>query len=624
MGNVFKIFGFGENFTRWVSVLMNDTLSCINHGGWLSEFFPVESGIRQGCPFSPLAFVLAIELLACKLRKCPNVKGLSLTGSVDIVNVAKILLYADDITLLLQDDGDMRNALMIFDEFSLISGLYINRNKSEALWLGSRKNCGLQPVDFVWKDKIKILGVYFSNSKCASEMEENWVKRVDTCKRLIASWEKRNLSIMGKVCIVKTFLISQWVYIMQSIVIPEHVIVEVNRLLYRFLWRKRDCNRKAFEKVKRSVLCCETEQGGLSMIDLRDLQTACLLHWAMTACKQSDACWNIIARNNLSLFGDKCICFHASVNSKVFKGLHHIKSLFWRAVVQSWLDNNKMNLDTPVSSLLWNNDAVRYQGNVLLFADWVKGEILTVRDVCDENMRVLTFERIVQKLGHSPNRLLEYNVVRSAVNSFLRRHNDVHNFDLDFESPFFCGETVYTIKEFRKCLVKNKHSQACAIGFWKNKFNFDVTSKVWAMASMSTKETRLKLLQWKTLHNVYPTNILLCKMKVVTNKKCSYCNNVVDYIEHFFYECPVVLSFWKFIEQFISLQLNVSLKLDALSVLFGVFDKKFGQTVLKNINYIVLVAKMCISIYKKTQSNLPLEDHFQSQRLLRRMHFVNV
>ena len=41
-------------------------------------------------------------------------------------------------------------------------------------------------------------------------------------------------------------------------------------------------------------------------------------------------------------------------------------------------------------------------------------------------------------------------------------------------------------------------------------------------------------MQWKILHNIYPTIISLCKMKVRDDQMCSYCNDVVDYIEHFF------------------------------------------------------------------------------------------
>ena len=52
---------------------MNNTESCINYMGWLSQSFEVSSGIRQGCPFSPMAFILALELLAIKMRAGPSV-----------------------------------------------------------------------------------------------------------------------------------------------------------------------------------------------------------------------------------------------------------------------------------------------------------------------------------------------------------------------------------------------------------------------------------------------------------------------------------------------------------------------------------------------------------------------
>ncbi|XP_076468368.1 uncharacterized protein LOC143299124 [Babylonia areolata] len=37
-------------------------------------------------------------------------------------------------------------------------------------------------------------------------------------------------------------------------------------------------------------------------------------------------------------------------------------------------------------------------------------------------------------------------------------------------------------------------------------------------------ETRLKEVQWKILHNIYPTSILLHKMEIMENNKCSICD----------------------------------------------------------------------------------------------------
>ena len=97
-----KQFGFGPDFVKWVSVLMADTKSCVAYCGWLSEYFAVEAGIRQGCPFSPLAFVLAVELLAIKIRHCENIKGLNYWKARKglLESIINIPLYADDLTFL--------------------------------------------------------------------------------------------------------------------------------------------------------------------------------------------------------------------------------------------------------------------------------------------------------------------------------------------------------------------------------------------------------------------------------------------------------------------------------------------------------------------------------------------
>ena len=96
--------------------------------------------------------------------------------------------------------------------------------------------------NFTWKKKSKNLGIYFRKDKCASCFD--WAERIQIIKRLIFTWEKRNLSIIGKICIIKTFSISQLVYIMQAFVLPDHVLVEINRLLLRFLsWRERERER---------------------------------------------------------------------------------------------------------------------------------------------------------------------------------------------------------------------------------------------------------------------------------------------------------------------------------------------------------------------------------------------
>lgn len=56
-----------------------------------------------------------------------------------------------------------------------------------------------------WVNTIKILGIYFSSSKCASEIELNWQSKILLIKRIISGWEKRNLGILAKICLIKEF-----------------------------------------------------------------------------------------------------------------------------------------------------------------------------------------------------------------------------------------------------------------------------------------------------------------------------------------------------------------------------------------------------------------------------------
>ena len=116
---------------------------------------------------------------------------------------------------------------------------------------------------------------------------------------------------------------------MQALVVSENDLIEINRLLFRFWWLKKDCNRRAFKKVKRSVLCTDVESGGLNTIDLKHMQAAILLPWVLQVCKvNSSDKWSLAPRV-FSCFASNFEYFHANVNSRQFKGLNLVKSYYW-------------------------------------------------------------------------------------------------------------------------------------------------------------------------------------------------------------------------------------------------------------------------------------------------------
>jgi len=197
---------------------------------------------------------------------------------------------------------------------------------------------------------------------------------------------------------------------------------------------------------------------------------------------------------------------------------------------------------------------------------------------------------------------LEFHVVHTAISNFLRRENgDIStNNNLPYRL-LFNNKNCIKAKDFRLCIVDAKYTTPCATRFWLNKFNTVVNDKTWKIAYNATKESRLRELQWKILHNIYPTNILLLKIGEAQNNRCSLCNTEVDYIEHFFFECQKICTLWSHITEIICRNLSLKINLTAEIVLLGLqngIEFNLTKTQTKYVNHLILVGKMCISKFR--------------------------
>ena len=107
-----RYFGFGPSLINWVKVLYSKSESCVLNNGWSSDFFDIQRGVRQGCPFSPYLFNLSAEILANAIRTNRNISGISINN-----NDIKISQYADDTTLILDSSREaLISALRLLDE----------------------------------------------------------------------------------------------------------------------------------------------------------------------------------------------------------------------------------------------------------------------------------------------------------------------------------------------------------------------------------------------------------------------------------------------------------------------------------------------------------------------------
>ena len=205
---VLETYNFGPNFRQWVNTFYTNISSCIVNNQTSSAYFNIKRGVRQGDPLSSYLFILVVEILSINVRNDKNIRGVSCQGTE-----IKLVQYADDTTGIFKDVESANNFLQMVNTFSEISGLKLNVEKTEAIWLGSDKNRKEKPLGIKWPDKpIKLLGLYIGHNDKDLEISNFRHKLIDL-KRLLHSWEERDLSIIGRILVVKSLAVSKFVYL---------------------------------------------------------------------------------------------------------------------------------------------------------------------------------------------------------------------------------------------------------------------------------------------------------------------------------------------------------------------------------------------------------------------------
>ena len=102
--------------------------------------------------------------------------------------------------------------LKLLDDFKSISGLQINTYKTEAMWLGSWRNHIEKPFGFRWpQDSVHALGVHFLYDPQRS-YKLNFEEKIHNLEQTLHSWNRRKLTLIGRINIVKTLGLAKLIY----------------------------------------------------------------------------------------------------------------------------------------------------------------------------------------------------------------------------------------------------------------------------------------------------------------------------------------------------------------------------------------------------------------------------
>ena len=167
-------------------------------------------------------------------------------------------------------------SLHLLDAFASISGLKVNYEQTEALWIGDSKSSNLtfpssKPITWA-NEKVFALGVWFSTLEDRS-LNSNFTEKIEKIRSILDNWSARRLTLLGKMTVTKTLAVSQIIYILSSLPTPPDILKTINSILYDFLWDGKG------DKIKRTTMINNYAKGGLKMLDIQRFNESLKLKW---------------------------------------------------------------------------------------------------------------------------------------------------------------------------------------------------------------------------------------------------------------------------------------------------------------------------------------------------------
>ncbi len=598
-----KHYNFGTTLIKWIETLYRNSSSCIINNGRLSDIFKLYRGVRQGDPLSPYLFILLVEILAQIIRQDNEISGYQIAG-----NNLKILQYADDTVGCLADLGSAKQFLKQVHIFGSFSGLMLNKDKTEGMWLGSDRLNRRKPLGISWPDKpIRILGIYLSYDEDSAD-QLNFEEKINKCKQILNSWKSRKLTFYGRNQIIKTFIISQFLYTASAIDIPEKYIRDIGSIIFNFIWNGKK------PKLKREIMTKTNERGGINVPDFSIMIQTSLIKWIRKFNDDNNHSWKSMLRHFVGRAGIGNIDIFMKANY-VVKDTDLSINLpkFYLKVFNVWKIFG--NVEGGKNSIIWYNENFRINRKSFILEDFANVGLFRISDLFDEQGTVFSFANIVER-GVSPHRWLAWHSLLACV---LKKHDIVSEYkESVHESSRLClGNSLLceiTSKKSYGLLHEQKYGvDICRprIANYCDNIDVDVDWSKYFISLKSVQDTRSREFQFKIFHDIHVNNYWLSKWGIKDSEICSSCNLIRDDISHMFWECQSLNVFMINFKNFIQRMFDCNLTKEIF--LLG------NDNVL--MNQVLIICKQTIYTCKLKNEPVLMEKFMYSLKLCTKIEF---
>lgn len=587
-----KAYGFGDAFINAVMILYSNLQASVLINGFKTEMFKLEVGVKQGDALSCALFVICIDPLIRYIHNCDLVNGIKIRSPFSLAEKElKLFGYADDINPIVRDHASVRQVLQIYSKFSQISGICLNIDKTEVAILNSQqKDNPLNHVEQIEIDNnlvlhttnsVKICGIYFPLD-LDNSYEHNIVQKIHQLQVQLNLWKQRQLSIEGKVLLVKTFGISQLTHSLQTCHIKPQDLKRVEQIIFNFIWNSKQ------DKIKRNYMYLPKGEGGLAVTDIKSYFNALKVkrflryhnqdHMASTLLDdilfkagfrsplvystskkltQNIANMSIkIAVENISFLNDKTTHLFSKTESATFDKSRH---LIINAIAHYPLFNSPIIQNLPHA-----NDVIYRLSRLGIYSISTLINHKQEHPDCDPCMAVATAYKQIPPAW------------KTAYNNNLHlveQHKEHKMWFSTIDNKFI----IFSNKSNLSILLTKWHRQLLPLdndwlkakhGILSN-YQIDMPSQAFKIPRYYTPYQRS--FQLKILHKSLTTKSKLYKYKIYTEEEaiCTHCHESVDDLYHGLILCPGSKRTWNSLQTLLDIR-GIKVKLNIGHVVFGV------------------------------------------------------
>jgi len=261
---------------------------------------------------------------------------------------------------------------------------------------------------------VYALGVNFSYNLQAT-YQMNFDDKLTALKKLLNIWSIRDLSILGRITIVKSLALAKIIFMSSVLATPKSFIEDVNKTIFKFIWKGKP------PKIKKSTLTADLNQGGLKMTDFTLFDKALKASWIKRFEKANqNSIWKIIPLHFLQHYGGEFV-LKCNYDVRLLK-LSNLP-LFYTQTLTAWqeLRDKTINSTDILEEFIWNNRNILQNGSVIYKENWKESGVLQIKHQLNTKGGFLSYENFVQKYKLKCNFLEYYSILSSIPKEWKTR-----------------------------------------------------------------------------------------------------------------------------------------------------------------------------------------------------------